>query len=321
MAIRNPSKAAVALTIVLLPLVVLSALLTLTLPGQAIGQACVTPPGDIIAWWAGDAGAEDSVDGNDGSMENGAVVTSGQVGQAFQFDGVDDHVHIPNTGDNLDGLAQLSIESWINPQSQGWPNPETGGFTSSIVSKYDSRKVDDVSYALTLENGILRMNVYQATTVSTGVLASSSISLTTWSHVAGVWRGEDDFSLYINGAEVPTTPQGQSSVSMADNDTPLNIGRIESFSGLDTDPGPAAFFDGLIDELSIYSRSLSASEIQAIYNAGSSGKCKVDEATPTSTATATATTTATTISGDLYLPAILKFSSTPMPLSRATPLP
>ncbi|MBA3712023.1 MAG: hypothetical protein H0W76_06180 [Pyrinomonadaceae bacterium] len=33
-------------------------------------------------------------------------------------------------------------------------------------------------------------------------------------------------------------------------------------------------FDGLIDELSIYRRALSDTEIQAIYNVGSAGKCK-----------------------------------------------
>lgn len=315
MAIWNSSKAALAITIITLPLVAFSALLSLTLPGPAIAQTCITPPDDIIAWWPGDQDAEDVVDGNDGSLENGAVVTPGFVGQAFQFDGQDDHVHIPNTGVNLDGLTQLTIESWVNPHSQGWPNPETGGFTSSIVSKYDSRKLDDVSYALTLEDGALRMIVLQATNVWTGVLASNTISLTTWTHVAGVWRGGTDLSLYVNGAEVPALPQGHTSVTMADNDTPLNIGRIESFSGLNTSPGPAAFFDGFIDEPAVYSRALSESEIQAIYNAGSSGKCKVDEATPTATATATSITT------DFYLPAILKFSSTPVPPLRTTPFP
>lgn len=39
----------------------------------------------------------------------------------------------------------------------------------------------------------------------------------------------------------------------------------------------AETFDGLIDEVSVYNRALSASEIQAIFQAGSAGKCKCQE--------------------------------------------
>lgn len=121
-------------------------------------------------------------------------------------------------------------------------------------------------------------------------------------------------SLFINGAEVAATLSGQVISNMADNDTPVNIGRIESFSG--SFVGPAAFFHGLIDEVSIYARALSESEIQAIYDAGSDGKCKGDEPTPTSTATSTATATTTPApESELYLPAILN------PLLSPTPTP
>jgi len=38
--------------------------------------------------------------------------------------------------------------------------------------------------------------------------------------------------------------------------------------------GTGSCFHGMIDEVSIYNRALSASEIQSVYYAGSSGKCK-----------------------------------------------
>ena len=37
--------------------------------------------------------------------------------------------------------------------------------------------------------------------------------------------------------------------------------------------GSQYFFNGLLDEPSIYNRALSQTEIQAIYHAGSAGKC------------------------------------------------
>jgi hypothetical protein len=51
------------------------------------------------------------------------------------------------------------------------------------------------------------------------------------------------------------------------HDIPFRIGkRIDSF-------GPV-LFDGLIDEVEVFDRALTAGEIYAIYNAGSAGKCK-----------------------------------------------
>ena len=59
---------------------------------------------------------------------------------------------------------------------------------------------------------------------------------------------------------------------MLDSSVPVNIGSFESnVSGI-----RVGFFDGLIDEVEIFTRALSGAEIQAIFDAGSAGKCKVD---------------------------------------------
>src|SRR6202042_160676 len=59
--------------------------------------------------------------------------------------------------------------------------------------------------------------------------------------------------------------------------TPVGIGYLPGFAG--------CTFLGMMDEVSIYNRPLSASEIQAIFLAGSTGKCPP----PPHAATATAT--------------------------------
>src|SRR5437867_2857865 len=61
--------------------------------------------------------------------------------------------------------------------------------------------------------------------------------------------------------------------TLNDTDTPLRIGA--------TDDEPYnRFFSGLIDEVEVYDRALSASEIVAIYAAGSAGMCKPQTGTP-----------------------------------------
>ena len=85
--------------------------------------------------------------------------------------------------------------------------------------------------------------------------------------------------LYVNGAVVHTfTPGGYNLTSTG---TALSLG------GGDTG------YNGDLDEVELFNRALSQGEIQNIYTAGTSGKCKTPTATPTSTFTPTATATPT----------------------------
>jgi hypothetical protein len=52
------------------------------------------------------------------------------------------------------------------------------------------------------------------------------------------------------------------------NSSPLRIGTRTADSPL------TGWFQGDLDELEIYNRALALPEVQAIYNAGSAGKCK-----------------------------------------------
>ena len=86
-----------------------------------------------------------------------------------------------------------------------------------------------------------------------------------WHHVAGVYDGANMF-LYVDGTLDVSQP---ATGSIAQNSAPLRIGANAS----DGEDGTGYYFNGLIDEVSIYNRALTASEIQAIYTAGSGGKC------------------------------------------------
>jgi len=93
----------------------------------------VNPP-DKVSWWRAENNALDSVGGNDGTLRNGATFAAGEVGQAFSFDGINDDVFIPASG-NLDvGLSSgFTIEVWVNPNDANtqpfveWNNGIGGG--------------------------------------------------------------------------------------------------------------------------------------------------------------------------------------------------
>jgi len=74
----------------------------------AFGQLC--PPG-MVSYWRADGNALDSVYDNDGTLINGATATAtGQVGQAFSFDGGNDYVRIPNSN-NLNLIEAVTVEA------------------------------------------------------------------------------------------------------------------------------------------------------------------------------------------------------------------
>ncbi|MDD1653597.1 MAG: hypothetical protein LUQ64_03535, partial [Methanomicrobiales archaeon] len=100
------------------------------------------------------------------------------------------------------------------------------------------------------------------------------VSEDVFSHVAGVWNGGTDLKIFVNGAPVaaPVNTEGTPGTSVTANAIPVSIGRVEK----DPSTGqPGLYFQGLIDEVEIFGRALSAAEVKAIYDAGSDGKCKV----------------------------------------------
>jgi hypothetical protein len=93
-----------------------------------------------------------------------------------------------------------------------------------------------------------------------------------WYHVAGVYDGSS-IKFYVNGQLVVDPPPQTGIITPMLETSFLAIG---SEDGRTNEPHLIGqrYFHGLIDEVELYNRSLSESEIQAIYNAGSVGKCK-----------------------------------------------
>src|SRR3989304_6013682 len=99
-----------SLVVLLVLVLVVAGLMRAT--GQIDGQ-CVAPPSDLVSWWPGDGNANDIIDANQGTLQNGATFAVGKVGQAFSFDGVDDVVSIPGSSVFDFGTNPFSIDFWL----------------------------------------------------------------------------------------------------------------------------------------------------------------------------------------------------------------
>lgn len=215
-------------------------------------STCTNPPSGMVSWWGGDNNAFDMVGTNHGTLMNGASYAPSIVGQAFNFDGVDDYVSVPDNASLNPSV--ITIDTWF------YAADISGQLYPPIVKKAGANS----GYALEIDSDTSQLKFWVYVS-GTGWRSSTAvpISVNTWYHAAGTYDGSN-IIIYMNGQ-----PQGSpTSVNgvIASSNNPLNIGRDPS--------NPTRFFKGYIDEVEIFNRALSHDEIQSIYNAGSAGKCR-----------------------------------------------
>ena len=210
---------------------------------------CVDPPTDLTAWWQAEGSANDSVGTNHGAWINGAGFALGKVGLAFALNG-SNYVTIPDSPSLHSLTNRITIEAWVRvnqfSSSPDWNGIVTKGNSSWRLARYGN--TSNVGFSTTgLSNTDLRGN--------------RNINDGQWHHVSGVYDGTNKY-IYVDGmldASVPATG------TIAQNNYPVCLGENAEAT--------AHRWNGWIDEASIYSRALSADELQAIYNARSNGKC------------------------------------------------
>jgi hypothetical protein len=222
-------------------------------PLDSLG-GCVPPGSGLIGWWQAEDNANDSAGFHPGQTPNGVSFVAGKVGQAFALNGSNQSVQIPYTNDLA--TAAFSVEVWVNPTNQiGWQAFVFGqAYGRQLVVSPGSGGLN-VSFFVTDTNG----SFY-------GVYSSRVIALNQWTHLAGTWDGSS-LKLYLNG--VQDRSASLQLPAIGNSGCPFSIGGMNnscSYSG--------QYFPGLIDEVSLYNRALLAGEINAIYLAGSAGKCK-----------------------------------------------
>ena len=257
----------------------------LTICAQAQQPTCTPPPSGMVAWWRADGSATDVVGGHDGTLMGGVTFTpipcatsatkGGMVGQAFSFDGTSGYVLIPNHA-ALDPPDAISVDAWV------YPTRVNGGF-GSIITKYNSTLpcCNNASWELGVrESGQVSWFVVDARTVpgsyiSQSVLTDARLTLNAWSHVAATFdTATQEIAVYINGQRVHAScyPGWECGpvTSIMQSTADVMIG-AETFQH---NPPIGFFWSGRIDEVEVFNRALSASEIQALFNARSAGKCR-----------------------------------------------
>jgi glucose/arabinose dehydrogenase/PKD repeat protein len=173
---------------------------------------------------------------NNGTINGPVSTTSGKFGRALSFDGTNDRVDVPDAA-SLDLTNGMTLEAWVKPTTNS-------GWRTAILKE---RGTNDLVYALYGSNGA-KPQVEAYTGTENSAAATSATPLGAWSHLAATYDGTN-LRFYVNGALVTTKA---TSGSMPNTANPLRIGGNAIWG---------EYFSGLIDEVRVYNRALSASEI------------------------------------------------------------
>ncbi len=231
-----------------------------------VGKTIISAPTDplrngLVGWWTFDGNnminnvTDSSGRGNNGylvNMSTTSAVTAGNIGQALNFDGINDYVRVPPSS-SLNDLGPLTYSAWVYL-------PVGAGSENDLVTK--RRRI----FALTnLQSPATLYFITSNDAINTSARSTTAISLKQWTHVAVVWNGQigGGFScdFYINGVVTGKVVfnTGSNNV-LSDTSFDLTIG---AFTG-----GTSGFVNGKIDDVRVYNRMLSASEMKLLYSYG-----------------------------------------------------
>ena len=186
---------------------------------------------------AGTTVADISGNGNTGTISGATWTTSGKFGNALTFNGTSAMVTIPNAA-SLNLTSGMTLEAWVYPTAAptNW---------RAVVDK----NVDGY-YLMASTNVGNRPAVGGTWTAGNqNTIGPSVLAVNTWTHLAATFDGAM-VRLFVNGVQVATQAQV---TPLASSTGTLQIG-ADSYAGEN--------FAGRIDEVRIYNRALSATEIQ-----------------------------------------------------------
>jgi uncharacterized repeat protein (TIGR01451 family) len=221
--------------------------------------ACTTMlPADAVAWWKLDQSTDEVISGLPGTLMGEASFVAGHTGGGLSLDGSGDLLSVPNSASLQ--LQNFTIEAWIKRASltgTSMDNPPSGAIFGGGAGSY--------VFALGTDGLLVLGHVGIGT-----ALGSVAITDLEWHHVAVAKDGQN-VGFYVDGAPAGVANYAQSYTF----NTPFGVGALGAPFVTDQ-VGRWYGFWGQIDEVTVYSRPLTAAEIQAVFAAGESGKCTED---------------------------------------------
>ena len=209
-----------------------------------VSNAGTPPPVGLVASYGfdeagGSTTGDASGNGNTGTVTGATWTTAGRYGGALSFDGVNDWVTVAGAG-SLDLSTAMTLEAWVRPAAlDSWRTvmlkEQTGFYTYALYASTGTGAPSGNAVA-----GVDDIDVE----------GPAALPLNAWTHLAATYDGAA-VKLFINGTEAAQLPAAG---TIPSGTGPLHIGGNSIWP---------EWFQGLIDEVRVYNRALSAAEIQS----------------------------------------------------------
>jgi hypothetical protein len=202
-----------------------------------------------IAHWrldenTGTTAADAAGGDNPGTLTNGPLWTTGRIGSALSFDGINDSVSVPDSP-SLDLTGALTLSAWVNP--------------AITTTSYKTVMIKNYTYFLYASAPGCNGGILAGLSGTPGrvVCDTTPLAVNTWTHVALTYDGAA-VRLYRNGVlKASAAVTGGPTVTAGT----LQLGASQY----------GEHFKGKLDEARVYNRALSAAEVLALVNAAPTG--------------------------------------------------
>jgi len=222
---------------------------------NTLGKVTTRKEEGLVGYWHLDEGTSTLAYDNSGYGNNGTLYNTPtwqtsnncRAGGCLDFNGTNEYVGV-SSNNTLDLSSVGSVAVWINI-----PSSWSGSLYPNVVSKGANAGWDTDGwsiYAFGPASNAIGIGFRNGGTVK-NVSFTNSLK-DQWIHIVGVWNGSNIY-IYENGVLKNSSAQ---TISPPVTSYPVTIGR---------DNG-SQYFDGLIDEVRIYNRALSVTEILQMYN-------------------------------------------------------
>jgi hypothetical protein len=258
--------------------------------------SCYTPPNTtMVAWYPFDepsplTTSSDLAAGNTGTQVNGPLgITAGKVAGAASFNGTNQFVESPSTiatnfgpgtlatncvGPEYSGsgsystcLGNFSIDTWVNIPATAPP-----GVMAIVDKRSDSPLLGYHFFvykgASASNNQYFGLQLADQGGFSNYVSTAVPLYDGMWHHIAVTVNrtAPNGITFYFDGVAEGQATAGH--LGSLVNSSPLRIGTRTAA------PPLTGWFHGELDELEVYNRELTGTEVSLIHSAGSHGKCK-----------------------------------------------
>lgn len=221
------------------------------------GTDTCTPP---VGEWKFDEGSGSTAYDTSGNNNNNTIVAApdwvnGKYGKALDFEADSSQYTYTADSTSLSLTGSLAIEAWIKPESI------TDATQFDIAGKWDDA---NQSYLLAQYGDELRLYVDSSSNYST----TNAVNLIAgnWYHIVAIYNSTaQTVSFYVNGLPFAATVGGTIPASIGDDAGRFHIGSQDSTAG---GSAPSNFYDGVIDQVVLFSGIRTAAQVAYDYNRG-----------------------------------------------------